>query len=74
MLDMIALYPDVFVGTAVIDPLARPRQADGATAPRRACAAFRIHPQAEQAAAGEVAASRTATQTMFAAGARTTRP
>jgi predicted TIM-barrel fold metal-dependent hydrolase len=44
MLDMIALYPDVFVGTAVIDPHAdRPDRLMGELAKKKV-RAFRIHP------------------------------
>ena len=44
MLDMIKLYPDRFVGTAIVDPLAQPRSLD-AGARRRGVHAFRIQPR-----------------------------
>jgi predicted TIM-barrel fold metal-dependent hydrolase len=45
MLDMIMLYPDVFVGTAVIDPHAKePERLMGALA-KKGVRAFRIHPK-----------------------------
>jgi predicted TIM-barrel fold metal-dependent hydrolase len=48
MLDMMALHPKVFVGTAVIDPLAaRPERAMAELAKRRV-RAFRIHPRLSQ--------------------------
>ncbi len=48
MLDMMALHKDVFVGTAVIDPLAKnPEREMGALAKQRV-RAFRIHPRLSQ--------------------------
>jgi predicted TIM-barrel fold metal-dependent hydrolase len=45
LLDMIALHPDVFVGTAIVDPLAaRPERQMTALA-RQRIRAFRIHPR-----------------------------
>jgi predicted TIM-barrel fold metal-dependent hydrolase len=44
MLDMIRLYPEVFVGTAVIDPRAEPVKRMRELAPR-GVRAFRIHPR-----------------------------
>src|SRR5258708_40253321 len=45
MLDMIKLYPDVFVGTAVIDPHAKePDRLMGELA-KKGVRAFRIHPK-----------------------------
>src|SRR5262245_11195921 len=45
MLDMIALYPDVFVGTAVIDPFAEAPDKRMAELAKKAVRAFRIHPR-----------------------------
>src|SRR6058998_2867775 len=45
MLDAIAKYPDIFVGTAVINPLGKdPERAMGDLA-KRGVRAFRIHPK-----------------------------
>lgn len=45
MLDMMALHPDVFVGTAVIDPLGREPQSEMVALAKRRVRAFRIHPR-----------------------------
>src|SRR5439155_844795 len=44
MLDMIALHPDTFVGTAVIDPLGADPASAMTELARKAVRAFRIHP------------------------------
>jgi predicted TIM-barrel fold metal-dependent hydrolase len=44
MLDMMALYPEVFVGTAVIDPLADAPDTLMAELAKKRVRAFRIHP------------------------------
>ena len=44
MLDMIALYPDVFVGTAMVDPLGRDPARDMTDLARKSVRAFRIQP------------------------------
>jgi len=45
MLDMIALYPDVFVGTAVIDPHSAAPEQQMAELAKKGVRAFRIHPR-----------------------------
>ena len=45
MLDMIAVYPEVFVGTAVIDPLAEAPDRPMAELAKKGVRAFRIHPR-----------------------------
>jgi predicted TIM-barrel fold metal-dependent hydrolase len=45
MLDMIALHPDNFVGTAVIDPLAADPAREMTDLTRKSVRAFRIHPK-----------------------------
>jgi predicted TIM-barrel fold metal-dependent hydrolase len=45
MLDMIKLYPGVFVGTAMIDPLGRASEAQMVELAGRGVRAFRIHPR-----------------------------
>jgi predicted TIM-barrel fold metal-dependent hydrolase len=45
MLDMIALHKDVFVGTAVIDPLAKDPDRQMTELAKRRVRAFRIHPR-----------------------------
>src|SRR5262249_40267133 len=45
MLDMIALYPDVFVGTAVIDPHGEAPDQQMAELAKKSVRAFRIHPR-----------------------------
>ncbi len=45
MIDMIALYKDVFVGTAVIDPLAAAPEETMAQMAKSRVRAFRIHPR-----------------------------
>jgi predicted TIM-barrel fold metal-dependent hydrolase len=45
MLDMIALYPDIFVGTAVIDPLGESPDKQMAELAKKGVRAFRIHPR-----------------------------
>jgi predicted TIM-barrel fold metal-dependent hydrolase len=45
MLDMIDLHKDVFVGTAVIDPLAKEPEREMAALAKRRVRAFRIHPR-----------------------------
>ena len=44
MLDMIALYPEVFVGTAMVDPLGRDPARDMTDLARKSVRAFRIQP------------------------------
>ena len=55
MLDMIKLYPDRFVGTAIVDPLAADPGAAMRELARRGVHAFRIQPRLQQAAAGPLA-------------------
>src|SRR5438046_1355224 len=45
MLDMIAKYPDVFVGTAVINPLAKDPAREMDELAKKRVRAFRIHPK-----------------------------
>jgi predicted TIM-barrel fold metal-dependent hydrolase len=45
MLDMIALHPDVFKGTAVVDPLAEAPERHMAELAKKGVRAFRIHPR-----------------------------
>src|SRR5215813_12653567 len=45
MLDMMAMYPDVFVGTAVIDPHADAPDKLMAELAKKKVRAFRIHPR-----------------------------
>src|SRR6266851_614123 len=45
MLDMIALHPDNFVGTAVIDPLGTDPAREMTDLNRKSVRAFRIHPK-----------------------------
>ena len=45
MLDMMDLHKDVFVGTAVIDPLQKEPEREMATLAKRRVRAFRIHPR-----------------------------
>jgi predicted TIM-barrel fold metal-dependent hydrolase len=45
MLDMMALYPDVFVGTAVIDPHGKSPDKEMAKLAKQRVRAFRIHPR-----------------------------
>src|SRR5437660_289073 len=45
MLDMIAKYPDVFVGTAVIDPLGKDPAREMGELAKRGVRSFRIHPK-----------------------------
>jgi predicted TIM-barrel fold metal-dependent hydrolase len=45
MLDMIALYPDVFVGTAVIDPHQEAPDKEMTALAKKGVRAFRIHPK-----------------------------
>jgi len=45
MLDMIALYPETFVGTAVIDPLDESLEKQMGELARKGVRAFRIHPR-----------------------------
>jgi predicted TIM-barrel fold metal-dependent hydrolase len=69
MLDMIALYPDVFVGTAVIDPYGKAPEREMAELARKKVRAFRIHPRlSKQAMARWLEPAGFAK--MFAAGAR----
>ncbi len=69
MLDMIGLHRGVFVGTAVIDPLARALDHQMVELARRHVRAFRIHPRlSRQPAATWLRPSGYAQ--MFAAGAR----
>jgi predicted TIM-barrel fold metal-dependent hydrolase len=75
MLDMIALYPDTFVGTAVIDPAAdHPDRLMGELAKKKV-RAFRIYPGLERGTkpntgAGEGWLRSEGYATMFAAGAK----
>jgi predicted TIM-barrel fold metal-dependent hydrolase len=75
MLDMIALYPETFVGTAVIDPAAAaPDRLMGELAKKKV-RAFRIYPGLERgtkpnAGAGERWLEAEGYARMFAAGAR----
>lgn len=48
MLDMIAVHKGVFVGTAVIDPLAKNPEREMEALSRRGVRAFRIHPRLSQ--------------------------
>src|SRR3984893_2636401 len=45
MLDMIALYPDTFVGPAVIDPFAEAPERQMSGLGKKGVRAFRIHPR-----------------------------
>jgi predicted TIM-barrel fold metal-dependent hydrolase len=44
MLDMMAMHPDVFVGTAIIDPLGEEPEKEMAALAKKKVRAFRIHP------------------------------
>jgi predicted TIM-barrel fold metal-dependent hydrolase len=69
MLDMIAKHPDVFVGTAVINPLGKdPAQEMGGLA-KRGVRAFRIHPKLSEQPIEKWLRPEGYKQ-MFAAGAR----
>jgi predicted TIM-barrel fold metal-dependent hydrolase len=69
MLDMIAKYPDIFVGTAVINPLGKDPESEMNELSKKGVRAFRIHPKL-----GEQPIERwlrpEGYQKMFAAGAR----
>jgi predicted TIM-barrel fold metal-dependent hydrolase len=69
MLDMMALYPDVFVGTAVIDPHGAAPDKEMADLAKKRVRAFRIHPRlSKQPAAKWLQPAGLAK--MFAAGAK----
>jgi predicted TIM-barrel fold metal-dependent hydrolase len=44
MLDMMAMYPEVFVGTAIVDPLGAEPEKEMAALAKKKVRAFRIHP------------------------------
>ncbi len=69
MLDMIAKYPDVFVGTAVINPLGRDPAREMDELARRGVRAFRIHPKLTKQPIEQWLRAE-GYQKMFAAGAR----
>jgi predicted TIM-barrel fold metal-dependent hydrolase len=74
MLDMMALYPDAFAGTAVIDPADRPAERMTELGKKRV-RAFRIYPGLERgirpnAGAGKEWLAAPAYELMFAAGAK----
>jgi predicted TIM-barrel fold metal-dependent hydrolase len=69
MLDMIGLHRDIFVGTAVIDPLGRAPAHAMAELARQRVRAFRIHPRLSRQAAATWLEPDGYTH-MFAAGAR----
>ena len=62
MLDMIKLYPDRFVGTAIVDPLAADPGRAMRELAKQGVHAFRIQPQVQQATAGPLARARRATR------------
>ncbi len=69
MLDMMALYPEVFVGTAIIDPLGEAPDRKIAELAKKKVRAFRIHPDlAKQPAAKWLQPA--GYEKMFAAGAK----
>jgi predicted TIM-barrel fold metal-dependent hydrolase len=75
MMDMIALYPDAFVGTAVIDPAGREPERLMAELARKRVRAFRIYPGLEggtkpNTGTGERWLAAEGYSKMFAAGAR----
>jgi predicted TIM-barrel fold metal-dependent hydrolase len=69
MIDMIALYPDVFVGTAVIDPFAADVDKQMADLAKKKVRAFRIHPRLSKEEPAKWL-EPPGYQKMFAAGAR----
>jgi predicted TIM-barrel fold metal-dependent hydrolase len=69
LVDMIALYPGVFVGTAVIDPLAEAPDRLMSDLGKKGVRAFRIHPGLSQQP-GARWLSPEGYEAMFAAGAR----
>jgi predicted TIM-barrel fold metal-dependent hydrolase len=70
MLDMIAKYPDVFVGTAVINPLGKDPAREMEDLAKKGVRAFRIHPKLTTEPV-ETWLRPEGYQKMFAAGART---
>src|SRR5262245_63844246 len=76
MLDMIALYKDVFVGTAVIDPLADKPDALMTELAKKRVRAFRVYPglgrgTKPNTASGKDWLKAEGYEKMFAAGAKT---
>ncbi len=69
MLDAIARYPDVFVGTAVIDPFGKDPAAEMDALAKKGVRAFRIHPRLSQQPP-EKWLQPEAYKRMFAAGAK----
>ena len=69
MLDMIAKHPDVFVGTAVINPLGKDTAKEMGDLAKRGIRAFRIHPKLSEQPI-EKWLRPEGYQKMFAAGAR----
>jgi predicted TIM-barrel fold metal-dependent hydrolase len=69
MVDMIALYPDIFVGTAVIDPHAEAPDKRMAELAKQGVRAFRIHPRLSKQPA-ERWLQPEGYAAMFAAGAK----
>lgn len=69
MIDMIALYPEVFVGTAVIDPFAADVDKQMADLAKKKVRAFRIHPRLSKEEPAKWL-QPPGYQKMFAAGAR----
>jgi predicted TIM-barrel fold metal-dependent hydrolase len=69
MLDMMALHKDVFVGTAVIDPLGKAPAREMAELGKRRVRAFRIHPRLSRQPAARWL-EPAGYQAMFAAGAK----
>lgn len=69
MLDMIALYKDIFVGTAVIDVLQREPDRQMTEMARQRVRAFRIHPRLSQLPAARWL-EPAGYERMFAAGAK----
>lgn len=69
MLDAIAKYPDVFVGTAVINPAGKDPEAEMTALAKRGVRAFRIHPKLSDQPVEKWLQSE-GFKKMFAAGAR----
>jgi predicted TIM-barrel fold metal-dependent hydrolase len=69
MLDMIAKYPDVFVGTAVINPLGKDPAREMDELAKKGVRAFRIHPKLSAEPVGKWLRPE-GYKKMFAAGAR----
>lgn len=69
MLDMIAKHPDVFVGTAVINPLGKEPQREMGELAKKGVRAFRIHPKLTDEPIDKWLRPE-GYQKMFAAGAR----